>query len=327
MSIKKVIDALKHYKSFLITTHTNMEGDALGSELALYYLLQNLNKKAMIVDDDVIPYGYDFLPLIDRIQRFSCKRKIEPFECLCVVDCSDISRTGQIQSIFSSTKEIINIDHHISNSCFGTINYVDSQASCCCELIWRIYKTAKVKLDYTSAILLYTGILTDTGSFRYTNTNEKTHKIVAELLSFGINPTQVYQQVYGRIPLGDMKILIKILPTMRTFYNGKLVTFEIRRLVFPHHYKVSVDLTEYVLSFGRGLQGAEVVVLFKENLSESSQIRVNFRSQGRIDVNHIAQFFGGGGHTTASGATILGSLSSVKKRVIRYLGRFLKKVN
>jgi len=315
VSLRKVVASLRKNKSFLITTHTNMEGDALGSELAFYGILKKLGKKATIVNEDALPYGYEFLPNTDKIIKYKDNLKEIKFDCFVALDCSDLNRTGEVYRLNSQRKPILNIDHHISNQKFGNINWVESHASSCSEMIYKLYKALRLALDRDTAILLYTGILTDTGSFRYSNATSFTHKAVSELLKFNLDIPQIYKSIYENIPFLDMKLLTRILPGLRQEAKGRVIWFQVKQNMLRNK-KLSFDLSEHILSFGRAIKDVEVAVLFKENLGVKNEIRINFRSQGKVDVNKIAQFFGGGGHKTASGATIYGKIDDVRRRVL-----------
>jgi len=316
MNIGKVIEFIKAHQRFLISSHTNMEGDALGSELSFAFLLKALGKVPIIVNEDNIPYGYDFLPGVNKILKYSPKMPGLKFDCFVTLDCSDQQRTGEVYRLNSCGKPVLNIDHHVSNSYFGTVNWVDTKACCACELVWRLFKKMRVPVSKDAAVVLYAGIITDTGSFRYSCTNGETHRIAAELVDAGVNVPLVYRNIYGNIPYEDLKLLSDILPTMQRSGDGRVVWFEIHRDRLRKQKKIFFDLSESILNFARSLKGVEVVVLFKENISAEDEVRLNFRSQGRIDVNKIAQMFGGGGHKAASGATIKGSLVSIKRRVL-----------
>lgn len=322
MGLKKVIASIKRNRRFLLTTHTNPEGDALGSTLAFYRLLKKLGKEAVVISDDVIPRGYEFLPDIDKIKRFRwCPGKKKnstgdiKFDCLVALDCSDLARCGQVARVNTANKPIINVDHHISNGKFGEINWVEPETSSCSEMIYKLYKAMGVALDRKAALLLYTGILTDTGSFRYSNTGSFTHRAVSGLLKYQLDVVRIYKSIYENIPFEDMELLVKILPNIRRCAKGKIIWFQIRQDMLRNK-RLSFDLSEHILSFARAIKDVEVAVLFKENLGTRNEIRVNLRSQGKVDVNKVAQFFGGGGHKTASGITIPGTLEQVRRKVL-----------
>lgn len=318
MSLKKCVEFIKRNKRFLITVHTNPEGDALGSELAFYILLRKLGKVALIINEDEVPPGCNFLPGVSNIKKkpkHERRLKKISFDCLAVLDCSDLDRTGEIYKINMQNKPILNIDHHISNSKFADVNWVEPHSSSTSEMIYALFKKLGVAFDADSATCLYVGMLTDTGSFRYSNTSSSTHKAVSELLKFNLNVAQIYKNTYENISFEEMKLLVKVLAPMHKEARGKIIWFQVDKSLLGRK-KISFDLSEHVLSFGRAIKDVEVVVLFKENLGVKDEIRINFRSQGNVDVNKIAKFFGGGGHKTASGATIHGKIDQVRRKVL-----------
>jgi len=323
VGLKKVVEYIKRNKNFLITTHINMEGDAAGSELAFYRLLKAMGKRATIINDDNLSYEYSFLPGINQIKKFKKNLKNIKFDCFVILDCSDLERCGQIYKINTANKPVLNIDHHISNQRFGDVNWVEPHSSSVSEMIYQLYKKLDLPLNREIAMLLYVGILTDTGSFRYPNTTSVTHKIVSQLLRYNLDIAQIYKNVYENIPFQDMKLLSKILPTISRDANGKIAWFQIQRRILKNK-KISFDLTEHILHFARAIKDAEVAVLFKENLGKKNEVRVNLRSQGKVDVNRIASFFGGGGHKTASGATVKGKIEDVRKKVLAKIRESLR---
>ena len=324
MSLRKAVECIKRNKHFLISSHTNLEGDALGSELAFYLLLKKLGKSAVIVNEDDVPYGYDFLPGKDIIRRYKDNMKVPDFDCFAVLDCSGLRRTGEVYRLnLKAKKPVLNIDHHISNERFGALNWVEPDASSCAEMVYKLYKKLGIPFDKDSATLLYTGLLADSGSFRYSNTTSFTHKAAAELLRYGLDVVYIYKKVYEEVPFEDMRLLTKILPGVRREDKGKIIWCEIKSSLLRNK-KLSFDLSEHILTFARAIKDMEVAVLFKENLGVKNEIRVNLRSQGAVDVNKIAQCFGGGGHKAASGATIKGKIEQVRRRVLAKIRESLK---
>jgi phosphoesterase RecJ-like protein len=316
MSIQQVVECIRKNRDFLVTTHTNPEGDAIGSQLSLVRLLKALGKNVIAVNEDPLPYGYNFLPDVDQIRKFRKNKQKFKFDIFATVDCSDLHRPGEVYLLNTMGRPVLNIDHHISNEGFGAVNWVDPKASCCAEMIYRLYRKLRVPIDRYTALLIYVGILTDTGSFHYSNTSAFTHRVVADLMQYGLDITKIYKDVYESVPYQDMRLLSEIVPTMKRMLNGRVLWFQVSKETIKKHAKISFDLSEHILSFGRSVKGAEVVLLFKENLGVENEIRVNFRSQGGVDVNTIAGYFNGGGHRSAAGATVRGTLESVTKRVL-----------
>ncbi len=313
-NLKRVVAAIKKYKRFLLTTHTSPEGDALGSQLAFFFLLKKLRKQPFIVNQDPVPEEYSFLPGKEYIKHYKNIRQPD-FDCMAVLDCSDLNRTGQVYKLNKQGKPVINIDHHISNDKFGESRWIEPLASSTSEMVYMLYKELSVKFNKGSALLLYTGIMTDTGSFRYSNTTGFTHKAVEELMRFDIDVRTVYRQVYENISFLDARLLIEILSSVRTAKGGKIAWIQVPAKMLKHR-KVFFDLSEHILSFMRSINGAQVVALFKENLGAKNEIRFNLRSNGSTDVNKIARYFGGGGHRSAAGCTITGKLEEIRRKVI-----------
>ena len=310
--MKKIIQLIKDNHSFLITAHMNLEGDALGSELAMYKILKNLGKRAVVCNHDPSPENYSILPFIKKIKNNVPRKK---FDVAFVLDCSDSSRTGKIKDYLGQAKKIVNIDHHISNTYFGDYNWVNPKASSACELIYELAKRIKV-IDDDIALCLYTGILTDTGNFTYNNVNSRVHMIAADLLRYKIYPQRIYQHVHSSYLVKDLRFISSLIKKIQLDKSGKISWIKIRR--WPKI--VRSDLTETIFSIMRLLKDAEIFVLFKR--LEKNKIRVNFRSRSRFDVNRIAKFFGGGGHPNASGTTIEDSLDNTEKKVIAFIKRY-----
>lgn len=315
MGLKKVIALIKRNKRFLITAHTGLEGDALGSELAFAVLLKAIGKTAIIVNDDKLPGGYAFLPGLNSVREYKSSLKNINFDVFVALDCSDLSRCGNVYKLNAANKPILNIDHHISNAQFASVNWVQPEVSSCAEMIYKLFKAMHVALNKEAAVALYAGILTDTGSFRYPTTSSFTHRAVADLMRYDINITAIYRSIYEDKPYRDMQLLAKILGGAKRITSGKIAWVELEKGVSGNK-SISFDLSERILSFLRAIKDVEVAVLFKKIEGNTNEIRVNFRSQGKVDVNKIAKFFGGGGHKTASGCTIHGSFMQVKKKVL-----------
>lgn len=315
MSLKKCAEYIRKNNSFLITSHTSAEPDALGSELALYLLLKRLKKRAVIVNDETVPAEYAYIRGTQKIKTYQPAMKKMKFDCFCIVDCSSLSRCGRVSSLARGAKVVLNIDHHISNSFFAGVNWVDAQVSSASEMVYHLFRYMRVKIDPLAARLLYLGILTDTGSFRYTNTTAGTHLVAAELLKYGLDAADIYKEAYSNIPFPRMKLLGAGLSGVKRGACGKLVWLRLKKS-FCKNGSGSFDLGDQLLTLMRAIKGVEVAVLFREDFSARGEVRVNLRSQGRLDVNRVAAQFGGGGHRTASGCTIKGTLQKAETAVL-----------
>jgi len=323
MSLKRVREAIRKNKSFLVTSHVNLEGDAIGSELALAHLLKLKGKYVVAVNDDKIPAEYSFLPGQRYLRDFKDIRQMKrSFDVAILLDCSTLERVGVVRDVLKRSKVVVNIDHHISNNKFGDINWVDPHASSTSEMIFKLYKAEGCAFDETSALLLYVGILTDTGSFRYSNTSSLCHRMAAELLKFGINAQRVYSLLYEMNSYSDMMALAEMLIRLKRDNTGRIIWVKLRKEFLRR--KIEIDISEHILNFARSIRGVEVALIFKENLGDTNEVRVNLRSAGRVDVSEIAAFLGGGGHKTAAGCTVSGSIDSVEKKVLRIVRKAVR---
>ena len=323
--MKEAIEAIKKNKRFLITAHVNLEGDSLGSQLAMKELLIGMGKEAFILDSDPVPEHYRFLPKAGEVSNKL--DKVQDFDAAIVLDCPTLNRTGKVKEIIGKkARLVINIDHHISNEKFGQINWVDPNASSAGEMVYRLFKEMGAKLTKEVALSLYIAILTDTGSFNYDNTSSVTHEIAGELLGYGLDPALVSESVYERRSIEDIRLLALVLDTLKVNKNGTVAYIEVTKDMLEKT-KADIAKSEGLINYARSIDKVKVAVLFKEDIKDKNKINISFRSKGNgdvMDVNRIASTFGGGGHTKASGCVITGSLEEAKKKV---LARIEKEIN
>ena len=184
---RQVIEVIRKHRTFIVTSHVNLEGDALGSQLALGHLIEKMGKKKVwYVDETPVPETYRFLPKQEKVSAdLSIPRQAE---VLIIVDCPNQERIGKVARYISGGAFVVTIDHHISNQQFGDLNWVEPKAAATGEMVYTLYKTAGISIDRTAAINLYAAIATDTGQFSYSNTTAQTHRIIAELIAFGLAP-------------------------------------------------------------------------------------------------------------------------------------------
>lgn len=315
----KIIEAIKKNKKFLITAHVNLEGDSLGSQLAMKELLEYLGKEAIIVDSDHVPDHYKFLPRADEVSN-KIDKMIE-FDAALILDCPTLKRIGNVRNLVKN-KFIINIDHHISNEKFGQVNWVDPNASSAGEMVYKLFKEMKVPLTRETALYLYIAILTDTGSFNYDNTSSATHEIAGELLGYGLNPALVSEDVYERRSLEDIKLLGQVLSTLKVNQTGEVAYLEITKKMLEET-GADVAKSEGFINYARSIDKVKVAMMFKEDIKEPGKINISFRSKGDVDVNGLASYFGGGGHVKASGCVIEGSLAEAKSKVLKKVEEML----
>lgn len=311
--LSKIVDKINKSRSFVITAHTNLEGDALGSELAVYILLKQLKKDVTIYNNDHIPSIYQFLPY-SKVIKNSLKKK--HFEVGIVLDCSDFSRTGKVKDDLSNKVDyIINIDHHISNTYFGDINWVKPQTSSTAQMVYELCERFKI-MNKDIALCLYTGIFTDSGSFTYASTDSQTHKVISNLMKYNLKPDKIYGNLHSLCNAYDLKLISQIIASLRFTAKNKVCW-----AIIGNWEEKNYDLTEVIFSIMRLLKGVEVFLLFKK--IGKNKTRVNFRSRSYFSVDKAARFFGGGGHKRASGATLEDNIKNAEKKVISFIKKYI----
>lgn len=316
---KKISEIVRKNKSFLISTHVNPDPDAICSELALAEYLRALGKRVHIVNEADLVKRFDFFPGTKSIQSLKKVKELS-YDAAFVLDCGDLDRIGKVTKLMDSRKPIVNIDHHITNDRFGTINLVDTTVSSTAELLFDFLKHVRFKFTKSLAVNLYCGIMTDTGSFRYENTTPKTHLAVAELLKFKINVNDLYNKIYETIPLGDLKAFTQILNRFETYSRGKIVCIELKKK-WVERFSDDFDLRDAIFKFLRAIAGVEVIIILTEVKRDLT--RVNFRSLNYVDVAKIAHSFDGGGHQRASGCVVNKNLSESKSILLRKVNKTL----
>jgi len=315
--IEKIKDAIKKLDNFIVTSHINMEGDSLGSQLAMAGILKNMGKNFVLYDNDKIPDRYQFLPHVDLVKnRISSKTK---FDAAIVLDCPNLRRTGKVKSTVKKAGFIINIDHHVSNEKFGDINWIEKDTSSVGEMIYKLYKNIGCKITKEVALHLYISILTDTGSFNYSNTSSATHEIVSELLGHGIEPYSISKSIYENKTLGEIRLLGEVLSDIKVVLDGKVAYAVVHKKLFKKTNTTSTACENFV-NFARSIKGVNVAVFFREDMKKDNLFHASFRSSGKIDVNKVASFFGGGGHKNASGCILKGNFEDAKRKVLKRIG-------
>lgn len=309
--IKKIGEIIEKYNSFLVVSHINPDGDAIGSSLALYRALKELNKEVYIENPTTpIPYIYSFLEDFNKIEPVSNSKDVE---VVFIVDVAEVKRCG-LSSEYLKSKKVINIDHHKTNTQFGDINLVMPEAAAVGCIIWDIFKENGINISKDTATYLYVSLLTDTGSFRYASTTPKTFEIASKLLEKGVEPWKVAYNIYETNSLNELKLLGLTLQTLEVYHNGQLAIEYITSDMFEKT-NTTAENSEGFVNYARSVQGAEVGVLLREDAK--NLFKVSIRSKDKVDVSQAAVEFGGGGHKNAAGGEIKGSLQEAKDKIIK----------
>jgi phosphoesterase RecJ-like protein len=299
--IDEVVEALRANGRFLLTTHEGPDGDALGSLLAMQGILEQLNKDSVMflaAKEFPLPVEYRFMPLTDVFHE-------PPADVvdrvLVFLDCGNIDRMP-VDWLRRDGAQILNIDHHHDNTRFGTLNVVDTEASCTAQIVYEISKRLGVALSPDLASALYVGLVTDTGKFMYENTDAEAHRMAAELIELGVDVDDTYQRLYERVPIEKLRLIARALEKIERFDDGRLAVTYIDAGDYSATGAGEV-LTEGIIDFVRSLEGTSVAAVIRDKTDGGRSARkVSLRStDGVVDVSAIARLHGGGGHRRAAG--------------------------
>jgi phosphoesterase RecJ-like protein len=300
-TLTDVAGELRAADRFLLTTHESPDGDALGSLLATHKILQELGKDSVMflaAKEFPLPVEYRFLPLeevfheppVDVVDRV-----------LVFLDCGNIDRMP-VDFLQRGDAKILNLDHHHDNTHFGSLNLVDTEASCTAEIVYRLAKLLGAEITPEIATALYVGLVTDTGRFMYENTGPEAHRMAAELVEAGVHVHDIYRRLYERIPIEKLHLVSRAIERVELLEDCPLaVTYISAQDYFETGANES--LTEGIIDHVRALEGAEVAAMIRDKTDGGPSARkVSLRSAtGGVDVSAIAQKHGGGGHPRAAG--------------------------
>ncbi|NOZ22436.1 MAG: bifunctional oligoribonuclease/PAP phosphatase NrnA [Planctomycetes bacterium] len=312
--LDRVADLIASKSSVLLTSHIRLDGDAVGSELALADGLAQLGKKAHIVNDGPVPGLYTYMNGTHEIGA-SVRELRGDYDLVIVLDSSDRERLGGISNALPQGTPVLNIDHHSSNDSFGEVAWVDVHASSVGEMIYRLLRRLGAEITPNIAIGLYTAIATDTGRFLHSNTSPEALKITAELLGCGLDLTKANNALYRCTSFNLLKLRMLAEETIALHAGGKIASMHMTKRMFAETGTSPLDTQEFV-EIPRSIEGVSVAVLLYE-LKKPNQVKVSFRSNEDVDVCAVAKQFGGGGHVRAAGCEIDLPLNRAERRVIQ----------
>lgn len=315
--ITRIVAEIAASSSFLVSSHEGPDGDAVGSSLALATYLLKLGKDVTVFFKDPVPDLYAFLPLADRVVHALPDRD---FDICFVLDVGEFRRAGEELVNFTRVGKFINIDHHLLCDQFGAINLIDAEAAATGVLIHRIIKSAGHEPDYDTALCIYTAVITDTGSFRYSNANQEAFAVAGEMVAHGVNAWFVAEMLYESQPRKRLELLALALATLAVSSRGDVASITVT-LDMYEKTAANAELTDGFVNYPRSIRGVEVAVFFRE--INPGLYKAGFRSKGKVDVSALAAAFGGGGHHNAAGCTIAGSLEDVRRQVFAHLAEVL----
>ncbi len=317
MTLDNIKEEIEKAESIVILTHENPDGDAIGSTLSMYNALVQLGKKPeMIVPE--YPEIFSFLPEASKMQKEGTK---EIYDLAIALDCSDIKRLNGFAKYFENARTTINIDHHSVNAMFADYNFVNPDAPACCQILILVLEYLGVKIDKEIGSSLVTGIITDTGGFKYQGTSKETFEFTAWLLSIGVNVADIYRKVLEKQTKGHFELSKIAMDRLELIEDGKIA--------FTYITKKDEELAgakngdqSGLVDIGRSIEGVEVSILLSEK--EEGLYKGSLRSNEYVNVSDVGMMFNGGGHLHAAGCQVHGTLEEVKERIINEVKKHLK---
>lgn len=302
------VEVIRANQRFLVAAHHGPDGDAIGSTLALTHLLRELGKQAHAFNRDGVPYNFRFLPGADDVVTDPAEAN-SSVDVLVVLDCCSLERVHPDIEVDSAETKVLCIDHHATfNPSFTDHHVHDASASSVGEILYRLVCMLQVPLSPTVAEGIYAAVLTDTGSFRYSNTSPAALHVASEVVRAGVDVWRVSSEIYENHPPGRVKLLAEVLETLEVSESGRIAFITIR-LDMYERTGTGPEMVDGFINYARGIRGVEVACQLRQ--TDADEFRVSFRSRGRVDVSALAQRFGGGGHRNAAGCRIQGRPASI----------------
>ncbi len=310
---KKILDSQR----IVVTSHLRPDGDSICTGLALYFMGVLLGKEMVYINKDVTPFPFNHFPDIDKIQIGQIPARL--YDMVILLECASVARSGQ-KNIGDYFK--VNIDHHHSNYYYADINWVDPEASAVAEMVYFLGEKLKINFTAKIANLLYCAIISDTGSFQFSNTSARSFEVCHKLVKHGANPIEVSERLFNNNSAEKIKLLGQVLSTLQMNKKGNIAIIT----MFKKHLE-SFDLreidTEDITTLARSIKGVEIVLFLKEIKQDT--FRVSLRSRGRANAASIGEYFGGGGHYHAAGFPAQGKYETLLKEIPETVERLLEK--
>ena len=316
---------IARHSRLLLTTHVNPDGDGLGSEVAVALWLRALGKQVRVLNDSPVPAAYGFLTRHAAIEVFdpgSADQAFDEADALIVLDVSNRQRIGRLAPLLDRhLVPIAVVDHHVTHARgFGQVNVIEPEASATGEIVYDLIRESGRDLDPDVAEALYVALMTDTGSFRFSNTDSHAHRMAADLLTHGLDPQRIHTQVHAHASAARLRFFGEVLAALELIEDGRVVVLDASPEQFQRHGLVGAD-TEGLVDLPRNIAEVEAVVLFSE--VEPGKVKVSMRSTGRVSVDRLASGLGGGGHPHAAGVSLRGTRAAARELILPGLHRLV----
>lgn len=318
--IDRILDAVKASETICVVGHVRPDGDCIGSQVGLTLALQNEGKRVTCWNQDAVPAKLAFMVPRGLMQA---PRPGQRFDCVIATDCASFERLGTAGECVAERGQLINIDHHASNTRYGDINWISPKEPSSGELIFKLLKAAGWPITQPIADCLFTAVSTDTGSFQYPSTRPSTYHVAAELVKRGADLAKVCNEVYQSYPLSRVRLLQHVYNHFKLTHEDRVAWFWLKKADYARTGASSND-SEGLIDHIRDIDSVVVACVFEEMEAEMTRISLRSKSE-RVNVNEIAGQFGGGGHSAAAGARIAGKPLTVQRQVITAIKRALQK--
>ena len=309
-----LLDLFRSQQSFLLTGHENPDGDCVGAQAALSQLLLSMGKTVHIVNPDPLSRNYEFLAEHTSFGTAKNEADLPEFDVAVLLDCSRLSRVGSLgKSIAARNKTIAVIDHHVGcENGDGSVSYVDPTAAATGALIRRLYADFGAELTMPAAQGIFLSLVSDTGWFRYSNSDAEVFAMASELVALGVDSSQVYDAINRRNHPSSPQLLSDALEESQFLLDGRMARISLDKALIERCSRLSFD-TDLIMEPLRSVEGVEVVALLKERFDGS--VKCSLRARGDVDVQAIVKPFGGGGHKKAAGASLAMSLAEAESAI------------
>lgn len=319
MTMNDIVQLIAESSSIALITHINPDGDAIGSTIALMHALDKMGKLVAVYCQDTVPSMLNFLAGVKRIKQPDQETK--SYDLAIALDCSDPERMGTCAPIMDKAKSSANIDHHVSNTFYAKVNVVDEDAAATGEIVYHLISLLGIKPNKIIAEALYTAIVSDTGRFSFSNTRPKTHRIVANLIEWGVDVVKLSNLLFNNHSLEWVRLLGQAINSLEIYHDGKVAIMHITKEMMDRTGTTEEHSTG-IIQYAKDITGVELAALLRE--VDASTVKVSLRSQSIIDVSLLAQEFGGGGHKRAAGCTINLPLIQAQERLMKVIDSYFK---
>ena len=317
MTLDEILEEIKKAESIVILTHESPDGDAMGSSLAMKLMLQELNKQSDVIIPEY-PRMFQFLPSASDIKMDSERKK---YDLAISVDCGNFKRLAKIEYFENAQKTIV-IDHHGSNNMYGDLNYVNPASPACCEILISMAEYFGVKITREIGTCIMTGIITDTGGFRYSGITPDTFEYTAELIRVGVDIPDIYKRTMGTKTKANFELTKRVVDRMELLEDGK-VSFSYMTSQDEREVNAEPGDHDGLVNIGKDIEGVQVAIFIRQKEDEDVY-KVSLRSEEEINVSDICLLFGGGGHSRAAGALISGTVEEVKEKLMKEIKKWME---